>query len=88
MSISVQGLSTFNYIKGIILVLCATLCWALASPIAKLMIAANINVLSVLVIRNLFVVLVLGSWIIFIKKENIIKSFNERPNFYLVTAFC
>lgn len=51
------------------------------------MISADIHIISALLVRNLFVVLVLGTWLVFIKKENILEELKEKYDFYLPASF-
>lgn len=76
-----------EYFKGVFLVLAATLFWGMSSPVAKLMVAANIHVLSAVVIRNAFVVFLLGIWFLLFKKESLVKEFLEKSQFYLIASF-
>ncbi|MEG2183495.1 MAG: DMT family transporter [Cloacibacillus sp.] len=76
-----------TYIKGVVFVILATLCWGSGSPIAKLMVAADIHVISVLIIRNVLVASILGVWLYCIKKEDLVSVFRNDMKFYGSVSF-
>ena len=47
-----------NIRKGSVLVICATVCWGLISPLAKIISAADIDLMTLMVFRSLFTIAV------------------------------
>lgn len=76
-----------GYITGIILAFICPLCWALATPFAKLMVAAHVHVITALILRNIVAVLFIGGFITFVKHISLIKEFNSNRSFYIPLAF-
>jgi len=72
-----------NYWCGVALTIMAAVCWGVISPIAKVLSAAGISLMSVMVFRALFVVAVLGPFLIFTRGR---KMFSVKRNY--IAFYC
>ena len=53
-----------KYWHGVAMTLIAAICWGIMSPIAKVLSGAGISMMSVMAFRALFVVVVMGPYLI------------------------
>ena len=54
-----------NYWRGALLALTAAVCWGIISPVAKVLTAAGIDLMSVMVYRSLFTLTASGLFLFF-----------------------
>ncbi|MDO5116735.1 MAG: DMT family transporter [Synergistaceae bacterium] len=75
-----------NYWHGAGLALFAAVCWGLLSPIAKVLSAAGLNMLSVMVFRSLFTMTTVGVGLAAAGKRELFRAGRETMRFYLISG--
>ena len=75
-----------NYWRGAGLALFAAACWGLISPIAKVLSAAGMDLMSVMVFRSLFTMTSVGVGLLVMGKFDVFRVDRETLRFYLVSG--
>lgn len=75
-----------DYWRGALLVLTAAGCWGIISPVAKILAAAGIDLLSVMVFRSLFTFVASGLFLIFCEGREAFRLDAEHLRFYIISG--
>lgn len=72
--------------KGTLLTLFAASCWGLVSPLAKLLAAGGLNLLSVMVFRALFTAVCVGVWLVATKQWSLFRVNRDTLRLYFLSG--
>lgn len=77
---------TNKYVRGTICVLFAATCWGIISPIAKVLAAAGINLMTAMVFRALFSMTVSGIGLFCIYGKDLFRLTRDEMKFYFISG--
>ncbi|MEG1602400.1 MAG: EamA family transporter [Cloacibacillus sp.] len=75
-----------NYWRGAALALFAAVCWGIISPVAKVLAAAGINLMTVMVFRALLTMTVTGLWLFFTNGRKLFQLDRDELRFYFISG--
>ncbi|MDO4560918.1 MAG: DMT family transporter [bacterium] len=75
-----------NYWRGAGLALFAAACWGLISPLAKILSAAGLDLMSVMVFRSLFTMTSVGAGLVAMRRFEVFRVDRETLKFYLISG--
>ena len=75
-----------NYWRGAGLALLAACCWGLISPIAKILSAAGLDLMSVMVFRSLFTMTSVGAGFVAMRRFEVFRVDRETLKFYFISG--
>lgn len=75
-----------KYWYGVAMTLAAAVCWGIMSPIAKVLTAAGISLMSVMAFRALFVVLIMGPYLCHTKGWEVFSPGRDMLLFYFLSG--
>ncbi|MEG2185180.1 MAG: DMT family transporter [Cloacibacillus sp.] len=75
-----------NYWRGATLALFAAVCWGIISPVAKVLAAAGINLMTVMVFRALLTMTVTGLWLFFTNGRKLFQLDRDELRFYFISG--
>ena len=73
-----------NYWRGALLALTAAVCWGIISPVAKVLAAAGIDLMSVMVFRSLFTLAASGLFLLFCEGGDAFRLDAEHRRVYII----
>lgn len=75
-----------NYWRGALLALTAAVCWGIISPVAKVLAAVGIDLMSVMVFRSLFTLAASGLLLLFCEGREALRLDAEHRRFYIISG--
>ena len=75
-----------NYWRGALMALTAAACWGIISPIAKMLSAAGIDLMTVMVFRSLFTLTTSGLFLLFCEGREAFLFDAEHRRFYIISG--
>ncbi|HIT03502.1 MAG TPA: DMT family transporter, partial [Candidatus Caccocola faecipullorum] len=75
-----------NYWRGALLALTAAVCWGIISPVAKVLTAAGIDLMSVMVYRSLFTLTASGLFLFFTHGAEAFRVESGYLRFYVISG--
>lgn len=75
-----------DYWRGAVLALAAATCWGMISPVAKVLAAAGIDLMTVMTFRSMFTVIASGIFLLFTEGRDIFCFNAEYMRFYVISG--
>jgi drug/metabolite transporter (DMT)-like permease len=75
-----------DYLRGVTLAVIAAVCWGTMSPVAKLLTAGGVILMTAMVVRALFVAVVMGPWVLLKRRKALAETPRSTYTFYFISG--